>query len=74
MRMPAAGNRKFDFLIALEDASRSGRSIRILVMSSPRDGDKMIAWEYGASKCEPGAVHAVDGTLTSQKIFHSTWQ
>jgi hypothetical protein len=74
MRIPAAGNRPFDFLITREDVSSSGRSIRILVMSKPSDGDKMVAWEYGAFRCEPGESYAVDGTLTPQQVYHSTWQ
>jgi len=43
-------------------------------MSKPGDGDKMVAWEYGAFKSEPGANYSVDGTLTPQQVYHSTWQ
>jgi hypothetical protein len=74
MRLPAAGKRQFDFVILREDISKTGRPIRVVVMSNPRDGDKMIAWEYGAFKGEPGSSYAVDGTLTPHQIYHSTWK
>jgi hypothetical protein len=75
MRIPAAGNRRFDFLITREEIPSSTRSTRVLVMSTPGDDDKMVAWEYGAFKCETGADFAVDGTLTPQRIFNSTsWE
>lgn len=74
MRIPAAGKRKSDFLIKRQDVSPSSRSLRILVTSKPGDGDKMVAWEYGASLCEPGDSHAVDGAITPQQVYHSTWQ
>jgi hypothetical protein len=74
MRIPAAGSRKSDFLIKRQDVSPSSRSVRILVTSKPSDGDKMVAWEYGASTCEPAEFHTLDGTLTPQQVYHSTWQ
>lgn len=43
MRIPAVGNRKCDFLIKRQGVSPSSRSVRILVMNSPGDGDKMVA-------------------------------
>jgi hypothetical protein len=74
MCIPAAGNRKFDFVITRKDISSSGRSIRILVMNTPADGDKMVAWEYGAFRGEPGVSNSVDGTLTPRQVYHSTYQ
>jgi hypothetical protein len=74
MRIPAVGNRKSDFLIKRQGVFPSSRSVRILVMNNPGDGDKMVAWEYGASVCEPGEFQAIDGTLTPQQVYHSTWQ
>lgn len=74
-RIPAAGNRKFDYLIAPDEDKAHKRSARILLTSSPQDGDKLIAWEYGASRVEAGTDFPVDGTLTPHRIFHSTsWE
>jgi hypothetical protein len=72
MRIPATGNRKFDFLITRETIPSSTRSTRILQMNTPGDGDKMVAWEYGAYRCGPGEHHQVDGTLTPEKIYAAT--
>jgi hypothetical protein len=75
LRIPVAGNRKFDFLITRDDIPSAERSDRILVMNKPGDGDKMVAWEYGAFRVEPGASYQVDGTLTPHQIYHSTsWE
>jgi hypothetical protein len=74
IRLPSAGKRSFDFLIARRDPTNSGRPVRILVMSTPVDGDKMAAWEYGAVKVDPDAVFDVDGSLSTDRIFHSTWR
>jgi hypothetical protein len=75
MRIPAAGNRKFDFLITRQHSPSTPRSTRILMMNDPGDGDKMVAWEYGAIRSESDADFTVDGTLTPQRIFHSTsWE
>jgi hypothetical protein len=72
---PAAGNRKFDFLITRDDIPSAERSDRVLLMNKPSDGDKMVAWEYGAFRVEPGASYQVDGTLTPHQIYHSTsWE
>jgi hypothetical protein len=75
MRLPAAGNRKFDFLITRDNIPSAERSVRILLKNQPADGDKMVAWEYGAFRVEPGASYQVDGTLTPNRIYHSTsWE
>jgi hypothetical protein len=75
MRIPAAGPRKFDFVITRQHIPSLSRSTRILVMNNPEDRDKMVAWEYGAIRGEPGIDYKVDGTLTPQRIYHSTsWE
>jgi hypothetical protein len=71
-----AGHQSRFRLITREDIPSSERSIRILVMSKPGDGDKMVAWEYGAFKSEPGADYAVDDTLTPPREYiriHCAW-
>lgn len=73
MRIPATTHRKFDFLITRDNVPSVERSVRILVMSRPSDGDKMVAWEYGAFKVETSANYRVDGTLTPSRIYHSTF-
>lgn len=74
IRIPRTGKRNFDFVIARHDEMKTGRPIRLLVMSNPSDGDKMIAWEYGAFRADPDAVFEVEGTISPDKVFHSTWQ
>jgi hypothetical protein len=70
LRIPATGVRKFDFVVTRQQPLLP-RSARILVMTDPGDGDKMVAWEYGAMRCEPGE-YQVEGTLTPDRVFHST--
>jgi hypothetical protein len=74
MRLPSAGKRGFDLVTARRDATNSGRPVRVLVMSNPADGDKMVAWEYGAIRADPDAAFDVDGTLSADRIFHATWR
>jgi hypothetical protein len=74
MRLPGAGKRAFDLVITRRDTTNSGRPVRLLIMSTPSDGDKMMAWEYGAVGADPDAAFEVDGTLTTQRIFHATWR
>jgi hypothetical protein len=71
-RIPATGNRNFDFLITHDNLPSAENSTRILIMNQPGDGDKMIAWEYGAFRVEPGAKYQIDGTLTPHRVYHST--
>jgi hypothetical protein len=73
MRIPATEQRKFDFVITRRDPAL--RSVRVLVMNKPGDGDKMVAWEYGAIKSEAGDDYQVEGTLTPSKVYHSmSWE
>jgi hypothetical protein len=74
IRLPNAGKRRFDFVIARHDTTNSGRPFRLLLMSNPSDGEKMQAWEYGAVRADPEAAFEVEGTLSADKIFHATWQ
>jgi hypothetical protein len=74
IRLPSAGTRRFDLVIARRDAANTGRPVRVLVMSTPTDGDKMVAWEYGAIRADPDADIAVDGTISADKIYHATWK
>jgi hypothetical protein len=74
LRLPSAGKRGFDLVITRHDTTNTGRPVRVLVMSNPTDGDKMVAWEYGAIRADPGDAIAVDGTLSADKIFHATWK
>jgi hypothetical protein len=74
-RIPAAGNRTFDFLIARNEAPSSVEAARILIMNKPNDGDKMIAWEYRAVRCDTKEHTSVEATITPQQIYHSTsWE
>jgi hypothetical protein len=72
MRIPAVGNRTRDIIIARGDALE--RSARVVVMSIPSDGDKMIAWEYGASQIEPTTDRRLDGVLSPDQVHYSTWR
>jgi hypothetical protein len=73
IRIPATGKRRFDFLIKRGNAGDTApRVARILVMNNPADGDKLIVWEYGAFRCDPETEVSVDGTLTTQRIYHAT--
>jgi hypothetical protein len=74
IRLPSAGKRSFDLVIARRDSMNSGRPVRVLLMNNPADGDKMVVWEYGAVRADPDAVFEVDGSISAERIFHATWR
>ena len=71
-RLPAAGSRTFDFMVARVDTTSSGRPARITRFNRPKNGDRMFLWEFGAFRVARIELSDVDATLTSNKIIEST--
>jgi hypothetical protein len=71
IRIPAAGNRAEDLLIK-RNGFQATRWGRIILFNYPQDGERQIAWEYGAFKCSPQTIVPVDGAFSSPQVFHSS--
>jgi hypothetical protein len=67
LRVPASHHQAQDYLFADSDPCGTGRPARIVVFSHPRDGDRMLAWEYGGYKVPPSAVIDTSGYDTRRK-------
>jgi hypothetical protein len=45
--VPASHHQKCDYIFADDDPHKTGRPARFVAFSNPKDGDRMLAWEYG---------------------------
>lgn len=71
VRVPASHHAAQDYLFSADDPDRTGRPVRLVMFSEPKDGDKMIAWEYGGYQRTPLAIYNVGnmGTLTRNSVI-----
>jgi hypothetical protein len=73
-RMPASHIHKNDFVVFDQDPNNTGRPVRVTLYANPKDGDRLIVWEYGAYEAVPGSIPGLDGvaTFTRNKIVVGT--
>lgn len=71
LRVPASHHMNEDYIFSPHDPDRTGRPVRVTIFSIPKDGEKMLAWEYGGYKRQTTILHDVGGmdTLTRSNVL-----
>lgn len=57
LRVPASHGHPGDLIISPEDPSNTGRPIRFVTFSNPKDGDLINGWEFGGYWSAPVSEH-----------------
>jgi hypothetical protein len=52
--MPASHHETRDFIFSRSDPENTGRPIRLTMNNNPKDGDSMLAWEFGGYPAPAG--------------------
>jgi hypothetical protein len=56
-RIPASHHAEEDIIFSSRDPENTGRPVRATIFSNPKDGEKMLAWEYGGYRIDRTILH-----------------